>query len=290
MQHWELDMNLWIQQDDNVRRRIMMSFIVINNFLSIINCLSEIFYKELGSPWTSSRTHTHTPISHCSEAAGMPISQRMPSVMSLLSNSAMEDQACLVSKPWHCPGRMAGSGWNCLPITSYTVYTVITWVSYLTFGVESSSPLATSYLVHSACFQHEADQSRSFIASEVTTLWNSTDHTHLSAFGTNMRYEFIGHLNKKSHHADVHFFKEFWNDLETKCCALQTEKNNHPFPAAENTGKYHSPRTNPAQQVRIFGIWMLDWFRLYPPSTAQHMIYMSLHHSLRRWTYTLSLN
>lgn len=77
----------------------MMSFIVINNFLSIINCLSEIFYKELGSPWTSSRTHTHTPISHCSEAAGMPISQRMPSVMSLLSNSAMEDQACLVSKP-----------------------------------------------------------------------------------------------------------------------------------------------------------------------------------------------
>lgn len=98
-----------------------------------------------------------------------------------------------------------------LPTTSY----IITWVSYLIFGVESSSPLAASYLIHSACFQHEADQSRSFIASEVTKLWNSTDHTHLSAFGTNMRYEFIGHLNTKgqvacpSHHADVHFSKSF---------------------------------------------------------------------------------
>jgi len=112
----------------------------------------------------------------------------------------------VITLPWK-----NGRKWMKLPTTSY----IITWVSYLIFGVESSSPLAASYLIHSACFQHEADQSRSFIASEVTKLWNSTDHTHLSAFGTNMRYEFIGHLNTKgqvacpSHHADVHFSKSF---------------------------------------------------------------------------------
>ena len=154
----------------------------------------------------------------------MPISQRMPSVMSLLSNSAMEDQACLVSKPWHCPGRMAGSGWNCLPITSYTVYTVITWVSYLTFGVESSSPLATSCLVHSACFQHETDQSRSFIASEVTTLWNSTGP--YSPFCIWHKHEIWVYWPPQQKETSCwrSLFKEFWNDLETKCCALQTEK------------------------------------------------------------------
>lgn len=122
----------------------------------------------------------------------------------------------VITLPWK-----NGRKWMELLTTSY----IITWVGYLIFGVESSSPLAASYLVHSACFQHEADQSRSSIASEVTKLWNSTDHTHLSAFGPNMRHEFIGHLNTKgqvacpSHHAD-----EFWNDLETKCCALQTKK------------------------------------------------------------------
>lgn len=222
----------------------------------------------------------------------MPISQRMPSVMSLLSNSAMEDQACLVSKPWHCPGRMAGSGWNCLPITSYTVYTVITWVSYLTFGVESSSPLATSCLVHSACFQHETDQSRSFIASEVTTLWNSTDHTHLSAFGTNMRYEFIGHLNKKRHHADVHFSKSFgtiWKPSAAHC----KQKKQSSLPCCRKHRKVSFSKNQSctaSPYLRNLDAWLIQ---IVPPPQRNIWyiyIYMSLHHSLRRWTYTLSLN
>lgn len=163
--------------------------------------------------------------------------------------------------------------------TSY----IITWVGYLIFGVESSSPLAASYLVHSACFQHEADQSRSSIASEVTKLWNSTDHTHLSAFGTNMRHEFIGHLNTKgqvacpSHHAD-----EFWNDLETKCCALQTKKSSLPC------CRKHRKVSFSKNQSCTASAYLRNLDVGYP--TAQHIIYLSLHNSLRRWTYTLSLN
>ena len=176
--------------------------------------------------------------------------------------------------------------------TSY----IITWVGYLIFGVESSSPLAASYLVHSACFQHEADQSRSSIASEVTKLWNSTDHTHLSAFGTNMRHEFIGHLNTKgqvacpSHHAG-RVFGTIWKPSAAHC------KQKKIFPSLLPKTQesiilqepiLHSKCISSESGCRV-RVPVLEWFRLYPP-TAQHIIYLSLHNSLRRWTYTLSLN
>ena len=147
----------------------------------------------------------------------MPISQRMPSVMSLLSNSAMEDQACLISHPLRCPGRMAGNGWNCLLLTS------LSSVILRFFGVGSSSLLATSYLVHSACFQHEADQSRGFIASVVTMLWNSNS----------------AHLNRE--------MEKWLLQVIILTFTFPRVLERTANPAAEDTGKYHSPRTNPAQ-------------------------------------------
>ena len=82
--------------------------------------------------------------------------------------------------------------------------------------VYSSSLLATSYLVHSACFQHEADQSRGFIATVVTIRWNSNS-THLSAFGTNMSLLATSRVACPSHHPDVHLSQSLGTHCKS-CC------------------------------------------------------------------------